>query len=320
MYIVGVDEAGYGPNLGPLVVAATRWWVPDEWVEQDFERHLATVFRPSIWRQGCPHVPLGDSKRLYQPASGLASLETGLLAMVTASSEPCGSFIDLLQRLISNQCLNEICQLPWYHGLEQLELAIAPPGNPEILRLAKIAQHELQRLGVRLVELQAEVVTEPRFNQCVDQLGSKGELLSQVTLQVVAEQLKKCDAQTIVFCDRQGGRKNYLPVLLQALPDAWFLELSIDRARSSYMSNSGRPLTIHFSVGGDHFPPTGLASMLAKYLRERLMGQLNAFWTSHLPGLKATAGYPQDAKRFRSRIEPVAQALSLDVSCWWRSR
>ena len=25
--LIGTDEAGYGPNLGPLVVAATAWWI-----------------------------------------------------------------------------------------------------------------------------------------------------------------------------------------------------------------------------------------------------------------------------------------------------
>ena len=25
--VIGTDEAGYGPNLGPLVVAATAWQV-----------------------------------------------------------------------------------------------------------------------------------------------------------------------------------------------------------------------------------------------------------------------------------------------------
>src|SRR3954452_17751177 len=28
--LIGMDEAGYGPHLGPLVIAATAWQVPDE--------------------------------------------------------------------------------------------------------------------------------------------------------------------------------------------------------------------------------------------------------------------------------------------------
>ena len=28
-YLIGTDEAGYGPNLGPLVISATVWRVPD---------------------------------------------------------------------------------------------------------------------------------------------------------------------------------------------------------------------------------------------------------------------------------------------------
>src|SRR3954452_13849763 len=28
--LIGMDEAGYGPHLGPLVIAATVWHVPDE--------------------------------------------------------------------------------------------------------------------------------------------------------------------------------------------------------------------------------------------------------------------------------------------------
>ena len=29
-YLIGTDEAGYGPNLGPLVVSASVWRVPDD--------------------------------------------------------------------------------------------------------------------------------------------------------------------------------------------------------------------------------------------------------------------------------------------------
>src|SRR5580700_8182358 len=30
-FVIGMDEAGYGPNLGPLVLTATVWEVPGRW-------------------------------------------------------------------------------------------------------------------------------------------------------------------------------------------------------------------------------------------------------------------------------------------------
>ena len=43
---------------------------------------------------------------------------------------------------------------------------------------------------------------------------------------------------------------------------------------------------------------TALASMAAKYVRELAMRQLNAYFQSRVPDLKATAGYGLDAWRF----------------------
>ncbi len=77
-------------------------------------------------------------------------------------------------------------------------------------------------------------------------------------------------------------------------------------------------MTFHFSVGGDSFAPTALASMTAKYLRERLMAGVNRYWQSHIADLQPTAGYPLDAKRFRSQIESTAAKLGHAVEQWWR--
>ena len=68
--------------------------------------------------------------------------------------------------------------------------------------------------------------------------------------------------------------------------------------------------------------------MACKYLREVCMRQFNRFWAKHVPGLKPTAGYPTDAKRFYDAIRPamarlgmsrgrgVAVAVSLRRSRW----
>jgi hypothetical protein len=188
-----------------------------------------------------------------------------------------------------------------------------------------MASEALAENDIELLQVRGVVVTEPWFNEQVARLGSKGQLLSQSTLQLVAALLGEYpDLPAEVFCDRQGGRKNYLPVLLDTMPDEWFTEVLSSNARCSYRrqpaGEKAADCNIHFSVGGDSFPPTALASMLAKYLRERLMERFNDYWHAHLPMFRPTAGYPVDAQRFRTAIEATAVKLKLPPERWWRSK
>jgi ribonuclease HII len=319
-YFVGVDEAGYGPNLGPLVVAASLWTAPEDFSERDLCEALRHTFSAVPWTAGCNHVPLGDSKQLYQSGSGLATLEAGLLSMFLLNWTARSRLGDWVQFVVAEKRIAELKRWPWYAGFDDLRLPCALVDDQEIQRLALVAGQALDAIGVELIDMRAVIVTEAEFNSAVAASGSKGQLLSQTTLELVGRVLEQCTASTEVFCDRQGGRKNYLPNLLQAMPDQWFHETAVSPTRSSYRSNRSLPLDIHFSVGGDRFPPTALASMLAKYLRERLMEQLNAFWRQQVPGLRPTAGYPVDAKRFREEISAQAKALQLDDESWWRRK
>jgi ribonuclease HII len=68
MIIIGTDEAGYGPNLGPLVVSATVWESPTE--------NLMPILAP-LKSQG---ISIGDSKKIYHGNQSLVTLEYGVLA------------------------------------------------------------------------------------------------------------------------------------------------------------------------------------------------------------------------------------------------
>jgi hypothetical protein len=46
----------------------------------------------------------------------------------------------------------------------------------------------------------------------------------------------------------------------------------------------------------------------------------NQFWLSHLPGLKATKGYPVDARRFRTDITEIQKQLGIPDEILWRER
>ena len=58
--------------------------------------------------------------------------------------------------------------------------------------------------------------------------------------------------------------------------------------------------------------------MAAKYIRELAMHAFNAFWTSRMPGLPPTAGYPTDALRWRSDAATAIQQAHLAEDDLWR--
>jgi hypothetical protein len=125
-----------------------------------------------------------------------------------------------------------------------------------------------------------------------------------------------------VLVDKHGGRNHYADLLQQAFPTGMVMIQAEGPARSQYeVYGLGRQVRLAFEprADSDHFC-VALASMISKYLRELLMLEFNAFWQSHVPGLKATAGYPLDAARFWQEIAPAARHLGLPAEAVWRSR
>ncbi|MEM7557634.1 MAG: hypothetical protein AAF394_00795 [Planctomycetota bacterium] len=318
--IIGADEAGYGPNLGPLLIAASVWDVPVDFNESDFD-NLSSLFAAKPYRPDCKHIPLADSKKLFSPAKGIQTLETGLLAML--GIEPpadCQSWCENLEAssTVSGRSGLNGSEMPWYDNLRSQPIP-ALQANEEVRRLSKFAEQVLSDHEIELPQTRFYLVSEKKFNEEVAKLGSKGQLLSLQTLHLVVDLLSGGAEEIEVFCDRQGGRKNYMPVLSEAMPEQWFQEVRISSERCTYRNMAGN-LTIHFSVGGDSFPPTALASMMAKYTRERMMEAFNSYWAEQVPGIKPTAGYPVDAARFRSEIESKAKELQLLPESWWRMK
>ena len=60
--------------------------------------------------------------------------------------------------------------------------------------------------------------------------------------------------------------------------------------------------------------------MASKYLRELAMHAFNRHWLQHLPDLLPTAGYPIDARRFKSEIAAVQQILGIEDRILWRTK
>jgi len=111
-YVAGIDEAGYGPVMGPLVVTATVFSVDD--ARQDFWEKL-TGLVDSRRVKNSDSLLINDSKKLFNSKTGLKKLETAVLAFLKLRDRDATDFRTLLTQLASPSSV-ELDDYPWYQG------------------------------------------------------------------------------------------------------------------------------------------------------------------------------------------------------------
>ncbi|NLE39690.1 MAG: hypothetical protein GX621_16855 [Pirellulaceae bacterium] len=318
-YYLGTDEAGYGPNLGPLVVSATVWHVPAALDGQRLYDHLAEAIVATPRAASPGRAAMADSKLLYNSGKGLRHLERGLLAALRTLGRPVGAWHDAWAAL-DGDSLAACRALPWHADYVcRLPMAVAAD---EITALAESFRATFDATGIRLVELRSRAFFPAEFNALCRQYESKGLALSHVTLGLLAELCRELPDEPIhVLCDKHGGRNRYAELLDEHFPGEFIEIHGESRQRSTYrFGPAARRFEVVFASKAEAYLPAALASMASKYLRELAMGAFNAFWTSRVAGLQPTAGYPVDAKRFKAQIAAEQQVLGIDDELIWRAK
>ena len=295
MLVAGIDEAGYGPLLGPLVVAATAFRVTGG---ASADAGAAADFGGRV-RRACAscRLAVGDSKRVFGPTKDLARLERPLLAFLAAAGQEPRSLDEFLACVCVDPAVRAAA--PWYGG--------EPPAFPlradadDAREAGGALRAALAAEGVEFMGAAADVVAESRFNAALD-AGNKADALFAVSTTVferVASQRRDGDALVAVF-DRHGGRRRYATSLQRRWPESLSWTLSETPRRSDYRMHLGGAATdVSFVVEADHeFPQVGLASMLAKYLREAFMERFNDYFARLAPDVAPTAGYVEDGRRW----------------------
>lgn len=319
LHLIGTDEAGYGPNLGPLTIGATTWRLTNSGDPHDLYGLLGETLVQKPREADENHIAMADSKVLYQSGKGLRHLERGLFAALALVGHRPASWRELFAAL-APQVLPEFDQIPWYAGYDE-SLPI-DTSQDQINRDIDLLQKACDAADVQLVSIRSQVVPPELFNRLVDATGSKGVVLSRLTLDLVVDALDPIETGPVhVLCDKHGGRNRYADLLGEHFPD-WLIEIHGEaREVSRYRFGSAeRRVEIAFQMRAESAVPAALASMAAKYLRELSMRAFNRFWCDRQLGLAPTAGYPQDARRFRKEIAPLYEELAIDESILWRKK
>jgi len=318
----GIDEAGYGPLLGPLVVSRSVLTIPrlaaDAAAPRLWQRLSKAVCRNLADRRG--RVPVNDSKKLTTKAAGIKHLELGCLSFARAAGlEPTdanGWF-----EALGASADGDLTALPWYAPSSHRPWQALPTAmtEGELAIGAGLVQRTAQRIGVEVNDLAAALVPENQFNRMVAQTRSK----ASTSFTFVAQHLRAvweahASHGAHVFVDRQSGRSRYRELLQMSFPEAALTVIEEGAERSTYWlaapsaDRAKRAMTVQFETDSDStHMPVALASMISKYSRELLMARLNDYFQAHVPGIERTAGYAQDGKRFLAALEPHFEKLGI---------
>lgn len=318
-WIVGIDEAGYGPNLGPFVMTSVACRVPEACHEADLWHLLGAGVRRSL-KVSDERLLIDDSKRVYT-ASGLAGLERGVLATFGRAK---GAMPASLAEWIDWLCPDDAEELRrevWYRGVQTLPVHLTP-GDVE-----KSASRFVDVCGTAFIgdwQARCVVVCPSRFNALLDEHGSKSHVLSHALTHLLRRQRAHLPGEDdlLFLIDKHGGRNTYAAMIQHALPDGIVFTAQEGPARSAYQVH-GLEREVHLRIqprADGAYLSVALASMMSKYLREVLMLEFNRFWREHVPDLKPTAGYPGDAARFLEAIRQTIEKLGLSEECIWRRK
>jgi ribonuclease HII len=335
--LVGIDEAGFGPILGPLVISSAAFSLPDDLLPPllsstrrrggDLWRILSNSISDKR-KHLAGRILIADSKKVYSKSLGIKHLERSVLACLRYLGKQPATLTELITMLCPHRP-EALSDYPWYRNTDSHRL---PCDQPDLAIAAALLAGDFDSGNVRLLELKSQILEVAYYNKMVAAVKNKANVLFSATsylIKTAFDRFAKDNLQVII--DRQGGRSHYRRNLLLMFPDAHLTILQEDQQTSSYELKSPPAsscrrqergqMHVHFIVRADQrFLPVSLASMVSKYIRELLMDNINRYFLNLNAGLKPTAGYWTDGLRFIEDIKKNIPAAQVDYNQLIRCR
>jgi len=321
--VCGIDEAGLGPLLGPLAIgyAALRLPAPgaDPW------RLLAGLVGKTNKKRN--KLVVADSKKVFarneQGRKRLEATALSFLALLDRRCAPPREPRELLFERILAPARAMVDRHPWY-----ARLPAALPREHEaasVELLAELLRRRMEAKGLCLLDAGVRVVPEGELNASYDETSNKSLSVWEKTLEALRHLWRtQGESEPLIVVDRQGGRMRYGPLLARGLQDVSVALLFESEERSEYrLEERGGARRAHLVIveqAEDKCFPVALASCIAKYARELAMEGFNAYFGDLQPGLRPTAGYTLDGRRWLLEAQPALELAALPRQLLVRER
>lgn len=309
MHVVGVDENGLGPVLGPLVATAVAMEgpAPGRYPRARLQAAGAKAgiqdSKETAAAGKMAHAE-GIALALAERMTGTRPAEAnGLLAAV--SLEP----PEQLRRPCPGadtaaQCWAERLPLPAFGG--------DPVDGHD--RLDRI-----ERGGWKLHAVRSAIACAGVLNRELDRGRTKVGVDLALFERLMLDARRRTADELLAVCGMVGGIRRY-PGYMTHLADH---SMEVRRERRDvccYRVGGLGELRFERDADARHLP-VGLASMMGKYLREIAMERINRFYASHVSTPRRASGYRDPVTRhFVEQTATVRKRLRIADDCFERKR
>lgn len=307
LLLAGIDEAGYGPTLGPLCVGMSVFRIRD-WKRGDPAPDLWQLLSKAVCKKPSDskgRIPVADSKQLKlsndsKTKHPLIHLERGVLSFLRWLEHSPADDAELFQ-VLGAELHNTA---PWYSG-DPISLPLGETAGQLAISSSKLLA-AMESAGIELISLRCHIIPEPEFNQIVRRTNSKAEATATAFGHHLRRLATISDAPSIrLVCDQLGGRTSYEGLIARELSNTQVTALTESGDRSRYQVGATDFIIQFMPEAETAHLPVALASMVAKYTRELAMQRFNRYWCARHPELKPTAGYAADARRWLNEMREV---------------
>lgn len=296
MLILGIDENGLGPLLGPLVVTAAAF-------------EAQTYDREAFFAESERSLVAQDSKNLFSKAR-LHKAELETLAWLRAMGLRASTTKELSDAIVEPAPLGLTCS---GHGI--CSLKTEPTPLPCFGGCCLVDAPSVQLRGIRPLGIKAVSLCPGRYNAALASGVNKLELDFRLMYALASTFSKQREEKVLALCGKVGATRSYGTWLGRA--GALLFSTSQETPAKSVYDVAGLG-TLVFEKDADSLHlPVAVASMVGKYLRELAMRELNR--ALGRDETNSVSGYRDPAtKAFVDETEALRDSLGWPQACFLR--
>jgi len=306
MLVMGVDENGMGPRLGPLVATSLTLELP-------------RYARAALCARGL-RLGLTDSKETGG-FSKMAFAESVALATVAASdgAPPPRTADALLDRvapgvraLLGSRCPDASTSRQCWG----VDLAL-PAFGGDAENGAELITSLVGRASLRIVEVQSRLACAGLLNAKLANGKNKLDVDLELFEDLIQSVVTRHGSPLLVVCGMIGGIRDYASRFETFMEDSVH-PLSGRRGQRRYSIDGIGELRFEVDADARHLP-VALASIVGKYVRELSMRRIGEFYQRFDPELRLASGYhDRVTTRFIQSTEPSRRRLAVATDCFRR--